>query len=162
MKNHIKYILALFAAVLFTLPSFAQKQQEDYKDLLRKQPKTMHFADTLRSPNKQKQFLRAVELAPSVFVYDEIVWHGASTVTVKGMKFNPSMDNTLKCEIVENDPGLGKRLRRLNSVTRPLRGVVDLTVSYHNVPTGIAVDYLINNISVFGIGRSSDRKSKQK
>ena len=159
MKNHIIYILALFAAVLFSLPSFAQ---EDYGDLLRKQPKTMHFADTLRSPNKQKQFLRAVELAPSVFVYDEIVWRGSSTVTVKGMKFNPSMDNTLKCEIVENDPGLGKRLRRLNTVTRPLRGVVDLTVSYHNVPNGIAVDYLINNISLFGIGRSSDRKSKQK
>ena len=120
MKNHIIYILALFAAVLFSLPSFAQ---EDYGDLLRKQPKTMHFADTLRSPNKQKQFLRAVELAPSVFVYDEIVWRGSSTVTVKGMKFNPSMDNTLKCEIVENDPGLGKRLRRLNTVTRPLRGL---------------------------------------
>ena len=161
MKDHFKYILALFAVVLFTLPSFAQKQ-EDYKDLLRKQPKTMHFSDTLRSPNKQKQFLRAVELAPSVFVYDEIVWRGSSTVTVKGMRFNPSMDNTLKCEIVENDPGLGKRLKRLNSVTRPLRGVVDLTVSYHTVPSGIAVDYLINNISVFGIGRSSDRKSKQK
>ena len=160
MKNHIKYILALFAAALIALPSFAQKQQEDYRDLLRKQPKTMHFADTLHSPNKQKQFLRAVELAPSVFVYDEIVWIGSSTVTVKGMKFNPSMDNTLKCEIVENDPGLGKRLKRLNSVTRPLRGVVDLTVSYHNVPNGLAVDYLINNISLFGIGRSSDRKNR--
>lgn len=133
---------------------------ENYKEQLRKQPKTLHYTDTIRSANKQQQFLRAIELAPSVFVYNEIVWKDASTVTVKGMRFNPSMDNTLKCEIVEKDPGLGKRLKRLNTVTRPLNGVVDLTVSYHRVPSGIAVDYLIQNISIFGIGRSSDKKKK--
>lgn len=133
---------------------------ENYKEQLRKQPKTLHYTDTIRSANKQQQFLRAIELAPSVFVYKEIVWKDASTVTVKGMRFNPSMDNTLKCEIVEKDPGLGKRLKRLNTVTRPLNGVVDLTVSYHRVPSGIAVDYLIQNISIFGIGRSSDKKKK--
>ena len=133
---------------------------ENYKEQLRKQPKTLHYTDTIRSANKQQQFLRAIELAPSVFVYKEIVWKDASTVTVKGMRFNPSMDNTLKCEIVEKDPGLGKRLKRLNTVTRPLNGVVDLTVSYHRVPSGIAVDYLIQNISIFGIGRSSEKKKK--
>ena len=148
----------MLVAVLAFQPLHADG--ENYKEQLRKQPKTLHYTDTIRSANKQQQFLRAIELAPSVFVYNEIVWKDASTVTVKGMRFNPSMDNTLKCEIVEKDPGLGKRLKRLNTVTRPLNGVVDLTVSYHRVPSGIAVDYLIQNISIFGIGRSSDKKKK--
>lgn len=154
----IKYLIVMLVAVLAFQPLHADG--ENYKEQLRKQPKTLHYTDTIRSANKQQQFLRAIELAPSVFVYNEIVWKDASTVTVKGMRFNPSMDNTLKCEIVEKDPGLGKRLKRLNTVTRPLNGVVDLTVSYHRVPSGIAVDYLIQNISIFGIGRSSDKKKK--
>ncbi|MBQ6291791.1 MAG: hypothetical protein IKO88_03130 [Bacteroidales bacterium] len=154
----IKYLIVTLVAVLAFQPLHADG--ENYKEQLRKQPKTLHYTDTIRSANKQQQFLRAIELAPSVFVYKEIVWKDASTVTVKGMRFNPSMDNTLKCEIVEKDPGLGKRLKRLNTVTRPLNGVVDLTVSYHRVPSGIAVDYLIQNISIFGIGRSSEKKKK--
>ena len=154
----IKYLTVMLVALLAFQPLRADG--ENYKEQLRKQPKTLHYTDTIRSANKQQQFLRAIELAPSVFVYKEIVWKDASTVTVKGMRFNPSMDNTLKCEIVEKDPGLGKRLKRLNTVTRPLNGVVDLTVSYHRVPSGIAVDYLIQNISIFGIGRSSDKKKK--
>jgi hypothetical protein len=154
----IKYLIVMLVAVLAFQPLHADG--ENYKEQLRKQPKTLHYTDTIRSANKQQQFLRAIELAPSVFVYKEIVWKDASTVTVKGMRFNPSMDNTLKCEIVEKDPGLGKRLKRLNTVTRPLNGVVDLTVSYHRVPSGIAVDYLIQNISIFGIGRSSEKKKK--
>ena len=154
----IKYLTVMLVAVLAFQPLRADG--DNYKEDLRKQPKTLHYTDTIRSANKQQQFLRAIELAPSVFVYKEIVWKDASTVTVKGMRFNPSMDNTLKCEIVEKDPGLGKRLKRLNTVTRPLNGVVDLTVSYHRVPAGIAVDYLIQNISIFGLGRSSDKKNK--
>ena len=154
----IKYLTVMLVAVRACQPLRADG--DNYKEDLRKQPKTLHYTDTIRSANKQQQFLRAIELAPSVFVYKEIVWKDASTVTVKGMRFNPSMDNTLKCEIVEKDPGLGKRLKRLNTVTRPLNGVVDLTVSYHRVPSGIAVDYLIQNISIFGIGRSSDKKKK--
>ena len=154
----IKYLIVTLVAVLAFQPLHADG--ENYKEQLRKQPKTLHYTDTIRSANKQQQFLRAIELAPSVFVYKEIVWKDASTVTVKGMRFNPSMDNTLKCEIVEKDPGLGKRLKRLNTVTRPLNGVVDLTVSYHRVPSGIAVDYLIQNISIFGIVRSSEKKKR--
>ena len=152
--NLIKYLSFMLLALLVFQP------QDDYREQLRKQPTSLHYTDTLRSANKQDQFLRAVELAPSVFVYDEIVWRDANTVTVKGMRFNRSMDNTLQCEIVEKDPALGKRLKRVNSVTRPLNGVIDLTVSYHRVPAGIAVDYLIQNISVFGIGRSPDKKKK--
>ena len=157
MSKRLQYLLAFAAAVLFSLPSSALCMGQDYKEQLRKQPRTLHYVDTIRSPHKQDQFMKAIELAPSVFVYKEIVWEDASTVTVKGMRFNPSMDNTLKCEIVENDPGLGKRLKTLNSVTRPLKGVIDLTVSYHRVPAGIAVDYLIRNISIFGIGRNKDK-----
>ena len=156
MKKLIHILPALFAAFLFTVPVSASRP--DNEDLIEKQPKTLHYTDTIRSQKKQDQFMKAIELAPSVFVYKEIIWEDASTVTVKGMRFNPSMKNTLDCEIVADDPGLGKRLRRLNAVTKPLNGVVDLTVSYHRVPSGIAVDYLIRNISLFGIGRSSDRK----
>ena len=156
--DRIKYLLAFFVAVLLSLPAFADGQTA--KEALAKNPKSLHYTDTIRSARKQNQFLKAIELAPSVFVYDEIVWDDASTVTVRGMRFNPSMDNTLKCEIVTDDPGLGKRLKRLNSVTRPLNGIVDLTVSYHNVPAGIAVDYKIRNISIFGIGRKSSKNKK--
>jgi hypothetical protein len=156
MKKLIHILPALFAAFLFTVPVSASRPGNE--DLIEKQPKTLHYTDTIRSQKKQDQFMKAIELAPSVFVYKEIIWEDASTVTVKGMRFNPSMKNTLDCEIVADDPGLGKRLRRLNAVTKPLNGVVDLTVSYHRVPSGIAVDYLIRNISLFGIGRSSDRK----
>ena len=158
MSKFIHYLLALTAAVLFALPAYALCPEPDYREQLKKQPKTLHYTDTIRTPSKQDQFMKAIELAPKVFVYKEIVWEDASTVTVKGMRFNPSMDNTLKCEIVADDPGLGKRLKTLNTVTRPLNGVIDLTVSYHRVPTGIAVDYLIRNISIFGIGRRSDKK----
>ena len=156
--DRIKYLLAVFVAVLLSLPAFADGQTA--KEALAKNPKSLHYTDTIRSARKQNQFLKAIELAPSVFVYDEIVWDDPSTVTVKGMRFNPSMDNTLKCEFVIDDPGLGKRLKRLNSVTRPLNGIVDLTVSYHNVPAGIAVDYKIRNISIFGIGRKSSKNKK--
>jgi hypothetical protein len=158
MSKRLHYLLVLAAVVFFAAPSYALCPEPDYREQLRKQPKTLHYTDTIRSQRKQDQFMKAIELAPSVFVYKEIVWEDSSTVTVKGMRFNPSMDNTLKCEIVEADPALGKRLKTLNSVTRPLKGVIDLTVSYHRVPSGIAVDYLIRNISIFGIGRSKDKK----
>ena len=151
-----KYILALLAVFVSVFSASASRPDASPAD--DKQPKTLHFVDTVRSPNKQAQFYKAIELAPTVFVYKEIVWEDSSTVTVKGMRFNASMDNTLKCEIVEGDPGLAKRLKRVNSVTRPLNGTVDLTVSYHIVPAGIAVDYLIRNITLFGKGQSGDKK----
>ena len=160
MSKRLHCIFALVAAIFFALPSHALTPGPETDELLRKRPKTLHYTDTVRSQRKQDQFMKAIELAPKVFVYKEIVWEDSSTVTVKGMRFNPSMDNTLKCEIVADDPALGKRLKTLNTVTRPLNGVVDLTVSYHRVPAGIAVDYLISNISIFGIGRRSDKKSK--
>jgi len=161
MSKRIHYLLAVIAVVIFTLPSsvFCSAQNK-YEEALQKRPKSLHYTDTIRSQRKQDQFMKAIELAPKVFVYKDIVWENSSTVTVKGMRFNPSMDNTLKCEIVTDDPALGKRLKTLNTVTRPLNGVIDLTVSYHRVPAGIAVDYLIRNISIFGIGRKSDKKSK--
>lgn len=160
MSKRLHCLLAFVAAILFALPSHALTPGPGTDELLAKRPKTLHYTDTIRSQRKQDQFMKAIELAPKVFVYKEIVWDDASTVTVKGMRFNPSMDNTLKCEIVTDDPALGKRLKTLNAVTRPLNGVVDLTVSYHRVPSGIAVDYLIRNISIFGIGRRSEKKSK--
>ena len=110
MSKRIHYLLAVIAAVLFTLPASALCPGPGYEEAIEKQPKTLHYTDTIRSQRKQDQFMKAIELAPKVFVYKEIVWENSSTVTVKGMRFNPSMDNTLKCEIVTDDPALVRRV----------------------------------------------------
>lgn len=153
-RPFLSVILSFFVALSFFSGTPADAAS-------RKEPKELHFADTLKSPNKRAQFLKAVELAPSVFVYREFKRLDDNTVAVYGLKFNDSMKNTLNCEIVENDPGLGKRLKRVNKVTKPLNGIVDLIVSYHTVPKGIAVSYTIRNISLFGIGKIPDEYQEE-
>lgn len=109
-----------------------------------------HFADTIRSANKQAQFRKAIEVAPSTFVYKELVWKDKNTVTIKRMRFNESIKRTLDNDVVKYDPGLEKRLRKLYTVMRPLNPTIDLTISFHDVPEGIAVTYDISNVRVFG------------
>lgn len=109
----------------------------------------MHFTDTLRSPNKQEQFLKAIELAPEIWIYSKIEWKDSSTVTIHDMKFNKSLQNTLQADIVASDAKLSKNLRRIYKVTKPLNPTCDLTVSYHRVPAGIAVSYDIRDIRIF-------------
>lgn len=150
--------LTVLLSLLTVLPIFSAPTADAAS---RKEPRELHFADTLKSPNKRAQFLKAVELAPSVFVYRDFKRLDDNTVAVYGLKFNDSMKNTLNCEIVEEDPGLGKRLRRVNKVTKPLNGVVDLIVSYHTVPKGIAVSYTIKNISLFGMGKVPEEYQKE-
>lgn len=127
--------------------------------------KVYHFADTLKSPNKQDRFLRAVDRAPEVFVYNEIVKNGTGSVTVRGMHFNDSIDNTLSSEFCAEDPKLKKNLTRVGRIVRPLNAIIDLTVDYHAVPKGIAVAYTIDNINIFGKGKvpdDSQLKTKKK
>lgn len=109
----------------------------------------MHFTDTLRSPNKQEQFLKAIELAPEIWIYSKIEWKDSSTVTIHDMKFNKSLQNTLQADIVASDAKLSKSLRRIYKVTKALNPTCDLTVSYHRVPAGIAVSYDIRDIRIF-------------
>lgn len=147
MLKKILLSLMICAAFAFAAPG-AHAGQRQSKDL--------HYTDTLHTPRKQVQLLKAIELAPEVFVYDQFIRVDEYTVTIKGMKFNASMKNTLDSDFIADDPGLAKRLKRLARLTRPLNGVCDLTVRTEKIPEGLAVDYKIRNISVFGIGRVSD------
>ena len=109
----------------------------------------MHLTDALSSPNKQEQFLKAIELAPEIWIYSKIEWKDSSTVTIHDMKFNKSLQNTLQADIVASDAKLSKSLRRIYKVTKALNPTCDLTVSYHRVPAGIAVSYDIRDIRIF-------------
>ena len=121
----------------------------------RKESSDMHYADTLHTPSKQQQFLKAVELAPETFSYKQLIRNADGSITLKGMKFNDSMKTTLAHPLVTSDPGLYKRLRKLKRLTWPLNATCDLTVKYKWIQKDLAIDYYIKNISVFGIGKLS-------
>ena len=112
----------------------------------------MAFRDQLHSENKKKQFMTAVEIAPTTFVYEEYSTDGKTTSTFKHMAFNPSMRNTLKCDVVRQDDGLRKRLGTLHTVLWPLAITLDLTVVYTVVEESgdLRTDYLIDNIKIWG------------
>lgn len=139
-----KYLFLLIVVILALLP---------YESSARKVGNDLQFSDTLRTEKKRAQFRDALRLAPDVFVYDKLEARGDSTVTVRGLQFNASMKSTLNSEFVASDPRLAKKLRKISRLTRPLNAVCDLTVNYHNVPEGIAVLYLIRNISIMGFGK---------
>ena len=127
--------------------------------------KVYHFADTLKSMPKRDRFMRAIDRAPEVFVYNEIVQNGPGSVTVKGMRFNDSIQNTLASEFCAEDPKLKKNLTRVGHIVKPLNAIIDLTVDYKQVPKGIAVSYTIDNINIFGKGKvpdDSQLKAKKK
>lgn len=138
MKKLLLFVLAVMATSFFNEVSARRVGNE------------LHFADTVRSQNKRAQFVKALELAPEVFVYDDFTREGDSVVVVKGMRFNESMKNTLSSDFTADDPGLAKRLKRISRLTRPLNLVCDLVVSYHMVPTGIAVSYTLRNLNMLG------------
>lgn len=110
----------------------------------------LHFVDTVRSEGKKAQFMKALELAPQAFSYSDLQTDGKSYTTVIGLRFNESMRNALKSDIVAADPGLKKRMKRLFNVVRPFNAVGDLNVTYKMVPAGIAVEYHIYNLHIWG------------
>ena len=140
MKRFFLIVLTL-AAMLLPQDVFARKTDD------------LHFTDTLDTPKQKTQFTEALKLALDVFVYSSMTYPDANTVTVKGLKFNPSMKGVLASDFIANDPKLEKKLKKINRLTRALSPVFDLTVKYENVPQGIAVAYYITDISVFGGGR---------
>lgn len=141
MKKYLFIIIAL-VSVLLSPDVSARRVGND-----------LQFSDTLSTAKKRAQFKDALRLAPDVFVYDSIKTQGDTSVTVKGLKFNASMKNTLNSEFVESDPRLAKKLRKISRLTKPLNAVCDLTVNYHYIEEGIAVAYIIRNISIMGFGK---------
>lgn len=108
----------------------------------------MHFADTLKTPKKIDQFMKAVEVAPKTWVYKEAIWKSSQMVTFKRLKFNDSMAKTLESELVSNDEGLKKRMTRLHKMTKALNATVDMTIGYNKLPDGrLAVSYDISNLT---------------
>lgn len=140
MKRYILLIIALLA--LFAPQRIYARKSDD-----------LHFTDTLDTPKQKAQFLEALKLAPDVFVYDSYDVSGHTTVTVRGLRFNPSMKGVLASGFMDNDPKLAKKIKKINRLTRPLNASFDLRVEYHDVTQGIAVAYYITNVSVFGGGK---------
>lgn len=110
----------------------------------------LHFTDTVRSENKRIQFLKAIELAPEAFSYSDLDTDGKSYTAISGLRFNESMKNALKSELLDDDPALKKRMKRLFNIVRPFNAIGDLKVTYKMVPAGIAVEYHINNLRIWG------------
>ncbi len=144
----IRRFLYVLAAVLLALPVCAAAQSNDDTPTIRP-GKSMHYTDTLNRAKEREQFLEAIRLAPSTFVYEDIKI-GDGTATIKGMRLNSSMDNTLETAIVKADPRLEKKFRRINGWTRALGAACDLKVDWRYLSNGaIYVEYDISRIRFF-------------
>ena len=122
--------------------------------------KDLFFFDTLRTEGQRKQMMKAIELAPTTFTYTRFDGDGKSYVSVVGLRFNESMREALKSDILAQDPDLARRMRRLYLVVRPLSVSGDLTVRYKNIPEGMAVEYQISQLYMWG-RRAPDRLVRQ-
>ena len=130
-----RFLIVLFALVL-ALPEMAAEQ--------------LHYADTLKSPNKKAQFAKAIEMAPTMFVYSDFDTDGKTYSAVTGLRFNDSFKNVLKSDFAADDPGFRKRFKRLYNLLRPLNVTGDLKVTYETVPAGIAISYDLSNLKIWG------------
>ena len=110
----------------------------------------LHYADTLKSPNKQAQLTKALEMAPDSFVYSDYETDGETYAKVTGLRFNDSFRNVLKSDFAADDAGFRKRFKRLYNLLRPLNVTADLRVGYKKVPAGLAISYDLSNIRVWG------------
>lgn len=115
----------------------------------------MHFTDTLKTQKKLDQFMKAIELAPSTFVYKKIVWKDKKTVKIEGLKFNDSIKNSIETDIVAGDEKLAKNMKKLYKLMKPLNPICDLTVNYHQIDSGLAVVYDIDNVSFFSLRKDN-------
>ena len=112
--------------------------------------------DTLRTAAQRTQFSKALKMAPSTFVYDGYSADGKSYASVTHLRFNDSMRRVLQLDFIQQDARLHKQMRRLYLVTRPFCVTGDLTVRYREVPRGLAIEYRITDLRIWG-RRASDR-----
>ena len=148
MIRRFIYILAAFLLALPVPAAFAAVQTDDDSPVIRP-GKSMHYSDTLNRPKEREQFLEAIRIAPETFVYEDIKI-GQGVATIKGLRLNSSMDNTLQTAIVKADPRLEKKFRRINGWTRALGAACDLKVTWRTIETGaIYVEYDISRIRFF-------------
>ena len=112
--------------------------------------------DTLRTAAQRTQFSKALKMAPSTFVYDGYSADGKSYASVTHLRFNDSMRRVLQLDFIQQDARLHKQMRRLYLVTRPFGVTGDLTVRYREVPRGLAIEYRITDLRIWG-HRASDR-----
>ena len=75
---------------------------------------------------------------------------------VTHLRFNDSMRLVLQLDFIQQDARLHKQMRRLYLVTRPFGVTGDLTVRYREVPRGLAIEYRITDLRIWG-RRASDR-----
>ena len=137
MKRRI--LLTLTAALFLALPGRAAAKTTP-----------IVLRDTLKTVSQRSQFNKALKLAPSTFVYDDYSADGKTYASVTHLRFNDSMRNVLKYDFVQKDAFLHKQLRRLYLVTRPFGVTGDLTVRYRQVPKGLAVEYTITDLRIWG------------
>lgn len=117
----------------------------------------IRLRDTLKTDAQRKQFLQALEMAPTTFVYDSYDADGRSFARCNKLRFNDSMKRLLQQEFVQKDAALHKQMRRLHRLTRPFNVSGDLAVRYRQLPGGaIALQYEISNLYIWG-HRASDR-----
>lgn len=116
----------------------------------------IRLRDTLKNETERVQFRNALKLAPKTFVCDKFTADGRSYASCTKLRFNDSMRKVLALDFVQQDPYLHKQLRRLYRLVRPFTVTGDLKVTYRQVPAGIAVEYEITNLYIWG-RRASDR-----
>jgi hypothetical protein len=117
---------------------------------------SIRLRDTLKTDAQRKQFLQALKIAPTTFVYDSYDADGKSYASCIKLRFNDSMKKLLQQEFVQKDATLHKQMRRLYRLTRPFGVSGDLKVRYRQVPAGLLVEYEITNLYLWN-HRASDR-----
>jgi hypothetical protein len=156
MKRTLLLIAAtlatLFLATISLAATNATGKAPDTQD-----QEIIRLRDTLRTEAQRKQFRQALEMAPKTFFCEEYRADGKSYATAHKLRFNESMRRVLRTvDFIREDEFLHKQLRRLYFVTRPFGVTGDITVRYKPVPTGLAVEYEISNLYIWG-HRASNR-----
>ena len=160
MKRILLIAIATLATLLrATLPA-AAKPSTATQSANQTQPQKQEVVilrDTLRTEAQRKQLRQALEMAPKTLICDEYRSDGKTYASVHKLRFNDSMRRVLRTvDFIREDEFLHKQLRRLYFVTRPFGVTGDLTVRYKPVSTGLAVEYEISELYIWG-RRASNR-----
>lgn len=148
----IKYLMSVVALLMLVVPAHAIRvdmdSEADERAAIR-QGGTMHFTDTLDTAKEIRQFEEALVIAPKAFVCQSCKQE-PGVVTFISLRMNPTIDNVIETPIVQSDPSLERKFRRIGRITHIFFGACDLKVSYSYLPNGhISVAYDISRIRFF-------------